>query len=127
AKGFGIMKASQRFRYHALSAAHAIGTSGTDAILAINTAPGLNWYCGPDGPSAVVTIDTFLFMAWCMSRSTRAPVWFAEPRMTCAPQARAIRAGTSPSTDAETRKQALNPRRIHSRIMIVHRMCCWCQ
>ena len=30
--------------------------------------------------------------------------------MTSAPQARAIFSGTSPSTDPETRKQALNPR-----------------
>ena len=87
-------------------AAHEI-MIGTPAILAISMAPCLNSYFGPRGPSAVVTIEYPFLSICCWSRSASAPLWLAEPRITSAPQERAIRSGTSPSTDPEMRKHSL--------------------
>ena len=96
------MKLSQVSRYQARSAAQAIGIIGALPMRAISTVPDLNSNFGPSGPSDVVTIDAPSFIFFCASRSTRAPVLAAEPRMTSAPHLAAIRAGTSPSTDADT-------------------------
>ena len=126
-KGFGIIKSSQRRKYQARSAAHASGSIGMPPIRAMTMTPGLNSYFGPCGPSAVVTIEKPRFIIACMSRNARAPLWLAEPRMTSAPHARAMRSGTSPSTDADTRKHALKPRRSHCRMSVEHSTCCWCQ
>ena len=75
---------------------------GAPPMRAMSTVPDLTWKRGPTGPSDVVTMDTPFFIICCASRMTSAPVCAAEPRMTSAPQDRAILAGTSPSTDADT-------------------------